>query len=209
MAADLSRRVSRDLYTPPMPPAPMADWISYGPRWAPDERGMGCQPDCSTALAARRGRCAQGVRRRAAQLAWRRSPKRKTDLNPPPMKPTVFIGNRDVSRLPEEQAAAMRLRDYGFVFQQPMLVEGLSIMDNVLLSVGVQGKRPSAASRRRAADLPASLGLAGTSDTQPRLLSGGMKQRPRSPEPCSRVPPPGTAWNGSTPSTFRRFWSRT
>jgi len=32
----------------PMPPAPMAAWISYGPRRAPLERGMGCRTDCST-----------------------------------------------------------------------------------------------------------------------------------------------------------------
>ena len=94
-----------------------------------------------------------------------------------PSEGRMFIGQRDVSRLPEDAAASVRLREYGFVFQQPMLVEGLTVMENVLLSVAVQGRRPSAELRRRATELLTSLGLAATANSQPRLLSGGMKQR--------------------------------
>jgi putative ABC transport system ATP-binding protein len=94
-----------------------------------------------------------------------------------PSEGRMLISERDVSRLPEDAAAGMRLREYGFVFQQPMLIEGLSIIENVLLSVAVQGKRPSKAARKRAIELLDSLGLAATADLQPRLLSGGMKQR--------------------------------
>src|SRR5580700_4717884 len=35
-----SRRVSRARYTSPMPPAPSGDWISYGPSFVPEARGM-------------------------------------------------------------------------------------------------------------------------------------------------------------------------
>ena len=94
-----------------------------------------------------------------------------------PSEGRMLISERDVSRLPEDAAAGVRLREYGFVFQQPMLIEGLSIIENVLLSVAVQGKRPSKAARKRAIELLDSLGLAATADSQPRLLSGGMKQR--------------------------------
>jgi len=94
-----------------------------------------------------------------------------------PSEGRMLISERDVSRLPEDAAAGVRLREYGFVFQQPMLIEGLSIIENVLLSVAVQGKRPSKAARKRAIELLDSLGLAATADLQPRLLSGGMKQR--------------------------------
>ena len=48
MATVRSRRVSRALYTSPMPPAPMAERISYGPRRAPGERAMMSRADCST-----------------------------------------------------------------------------------------------------------------------------------------------------------------
>jgi putative ABC transport system ATP-binding protein len=94
-----------------------------------------------------------------------------------PSEGRLILGDRDVSRLDEGAAADIRLREYGFVFQQPMLIEGLSVLENVLLSVAVQGRRPSKAMRTRAMDLLASLGLAATANQQPRTLSGGMKQR--------------------------------
>lgn len=94
-----------------------------------------------------------------------------------PTEGRLFLGHEDVTDLSDSTAATVRLRTYGFVFQQPMLVEGLSVFENVLLAAGVQGNRPPQADRRRAAELLAALGLGGTEHKQPRLLSGGMKQR--------------------------------
>lgn len=94
-----------------------------------------------------------------------------------PSEGRIFLGDRDVSRLHEDAAAGVRLQEYGFVFQQPMLIEGLSIIENVLVSVAVQGRRPSKAMHKRALELLASLGLVAVAGQQPRLLSGGMKQR--------------------------------
>ncbi|MDM8006382.1 MAG: ABC transporter ATP-binding protein [Phycisphaerae bacterium] len=94
-----------------------------------------------------------------------------------PTEGRLFLGHEDVTDLSDSAAATVRLRTCGFVFQQPMLVEGLSVFENVLLAAGVQGNRPSQADRRRAAELLAALGLGGTEHNQPRLLSGGMKQR--------------------------------
>jgi ABC-type lipoprotein export system ATPase subunit len=76
-----------------------------------------------------------------------------------PTEGRVLLGDRDLSRLSEDAAAGVRLREYGFVFQQPMLIEGLSILENVLLSVAVQGGRPSKAMRTRAMELLAALGF--------------------------------------------------
>ena len=41
MATVRSSRVSRARYTSPMPPAPIAAWISYGPSIVPEDKGMG------------------------------------------------------------------------------------------------------------------------------------------------------------------------
>ncbi|NLF69913.1 MAG: ABC transporter ATP-binding protein [Candidatus Anammoximicrobium sp.] len=90
---------------------------------------------------------------------------------------SMFLDDREVTRLSDDAAAAMRLQWYGFVFQQPMLLEGLSILENLLLAVAVQGSRPTARQRNRALELLEALGLAGAWAMQPRLLSGGMKQR--------------------------------
>jgi putative ABC transport system ATP-binding protein len=94
-----------------------------------------------------------------------------------PSEGRMFFGDNEVTNLPDDRAAGIRLQDFGFVFQQPMLVEGLSVVENMLLAIAVQGARPPRAARRRAADILAALGLETTSHMQPRLLSGGMKQR--------------------------------
>jgi putative ABC transport system ATP-binding protein len=94
-----------------------------------------------------------------------------------PTEGRLFLGDVELTQLSDVAAAAVRLRNYGFVFQQPTLVEGLPVIENVLLAVGVQGGRPSRAARQRALELLAALGLKGTERMQPRLLSGGMKQR--------------------------------
>jgi putative ABC transport system ATP-binding protein len=94
-----------------------------------------------------------------------------------PSEGRMLLDERDVSGLDDRQAARLRLQRYGFVFQQPMLIEGLTVRENVLLSLGVQGQRPPAPAVGKADELLDALGLPGTAHLQPRLLSGGMKQR--------------------------------
>jgi NitT/TauT family transport system ATP-binding protein len=67
-------------------------------------------------------------------------------------------------------------RDIGMVFQQPLLLKWRRIIDNVLLPAEILGL-PLAASRERARELLALVGLAGHEDKFPYELSGGMQQR--------------------------------
>ncbi len=67
-------------------------------------------------------------------------------------------------------------RDIGMVFQQPLLLKWRRILDNVLLPAEILGL-PMAASRERARDLLALVGLKGHEDKYPYELSGGMQQR--------------------------------
>lgn len=94
-----------------------------------------------------------------------------------PSEGQILLKDNDVSTLTDEQAATVRLREYGFVFQQPMLIEGLSILENVLLATSVQGGRASSTIRQKAIALLTELGLGEAVTMQPRLLSGGQKQR--------------------------------
>lgn len=94
-----------------------------------------------------------------------------------PSEGSLYLEGREVTTLSDEDAAMLRLQKYGFVFQQPMLIEGLSVMENISLAFAVQGTRPPDDFRGKAQSLLKSLGLEGTSHMQPRLLSGGMKQR--------------------------------
>jgi NitT/TauT family transport system ATP-binding protein len=81
---------------------------------------------------------------------------------------TVRIGNPDVPFDPG--------RDVGMVFQQALLLKWRRILDNVLLPAEILGL-PMAASRTRARELLALVGLAGFEDKYPYELSGGMQQR--------------------------------
>jgi NitT/TauT family transport system ATP-binding protein len=67
-------------------------------------------------------------------------------------------------------------RDIGMVFQQPLLLEWRRVLDNVLLPAEILGL-PVAASRERARDLLALVGLRDAEDKYPYQLSGGMQQR--------------------------------
>ena len=94
-----------------------------------------------------------------------------------PSEGRLFLGDHDVTNATDVEAAALRMKNFGFVFQQPMLIEGLSVLENILLAFGVQGVSPPPYARERARTLLEALGLGSTLHMQPRLLSGGMKQR--------------------------------
>jgi NitT/TauT family transport system ATP-binding protein len=67
-------------------------------------------------------------------------------------------------------------RDIGMVFQQPLLLKWRRIIDNVMLPTEILGL-PQEASRKRAYDLLALVGLKGHEEKYPYELSGGMQQR--------------------------------
>ncbi|NCC05379.1 MAG: ABC transporter ATP-binding protein [Proteobacteria bacterium] len=94
-----------------------------------------------------------------------------------PTEGSLFLEGRDVTNISDDESAGLRLSKYGFVFQQPMLIEGLSVIENIDLAFAVQGARLPQHTHIKAKELLDSLGLGGTAHMQPRLLSGGMKQR--------------------------------
>jgi NitT/TauT family transport system ATP-binding protein len=64
----------------------------------------------------------------------------------------------------------------GFVFQQPTLLDWLSVLDNVLLPLSLQ-RQPTAEDVARAEGLLAQLGLGAYTQHRPRQLSGGQQSR--------------------------------
>ncbi|WP_245520216.1 MULTISPECIES: ABC transporter ATP-binding protein [unclassified Mesorhizobium] len=68
------------------------------------------------------------------------------------------------------------MTDVGIVFQDHLLLEFRTAMDNVLLQQEIRGL-DRATSRRRADELFEKLGLCGAEARYPRQLSGGMQQR--------------------------------
>jgi putative ABC transport system ATP-binding protein len=95
------------------------------------------------------------------------------------LKPTsgqVLWRNRDVARLSDAERTTLRRKDFGFVFQQGMLLPELPAVENVALPLMLDGMGRGEATRRAAA-LFAPLGLDGLGKRRPGELSGGQAQR--------------------------------
>ncbi|MCX7988694.1 MAG: ABC transporter ATP-binding protein [Thermodesulfovibrio sp.] len=96
------------------------------------------------------------------------------------LKPTegaVYLNERDITNISDNQAADLRFKNYGFIFQQHMLIDGLTVLDNVLIAFAVQGKKIRNDQKNRAYQILEKLGLKEAINMQPLSLSGGMKQR--------------------------------
>lgn len=90
---------------------------------------------------------------------------------------TVTFGGRVISNLPQDELAVFRRQHCGFVFQQIYLIDGMSVMDNVL-SAGLLVNKEKKALVERAKELFAAVDI--SEETQkkfPAQLSGGEAQR--------------------------------
>ena len=88
----------------------------------------------------------------------------------------VFLLGEPLHKMDEEQRAALRARNVGFVFQSFMLVPTLSALENVELPALLRGEK-DAASRAQAKALLEQLGLGKRLHHLPAQLSGGEQQR--------------------------------
>ncbi|MFA5515012.1 MAG: ABC transporter ATP-binding protein [Desulfuromonadales bacterium] len=88
----------------------------------------------------------------------------------------VEIGGAVLTGLSERERTLFRRRHIGFIFQFFNLIPTLTVLENLLLPLELNGKI-GAEERRRAADLLARVGLADRPDSYPDRLSGGEQQR--------------------------------
>ncbi|MDW8392811.1 MAG: ABC transporter ATP-binding protein [Chitinophagales bacterium] len=87
-----------------------------------------------------------------------------------------YLNDRDVSRLSDNERAAIRNKEIGFVFQTFNLMPRLSALENVALPLVYAGWSRSKR-EERARELMEAVGLAGRMHHRPNELSGGQKQR--------------------------------
>ena len=93
-----------------------------------------------------------------------------------PSKGKVFLEEKEISRLPEDDLAQIRGQRIGFVFQQFNLLHNLTALENVMLPMVFQGV-PEKKRMERAKKLLTDFGLEKRFFHTPGELSGGERQR--------------------------------
>ena len=93
-----------------------------------------------------------------------------------PSSGRVIFEDRDLARLRDGELAELRLRSFGFVFQQFNLIPTLTALQNVELGLAPVGV-PRAELRDRSLALLGEVGLADRAAHLPGELSGGEQQR--------------------------------
>ena len=93
-----------------------------------------------------------------------------------PDQGTVYLDGMDTKELWSDELADLRRRRIGFVFQEFMLMESLTIADNIVLPL-ILDKAGEKKMRERLQNLAQYFGIEHLLKKRPRALSGGEKQR--------------------------------
>jgi putative ABC transport system ATP-binding protein len=91
-----------------------------------------------------------------------------------PTSGTVRLAGQDFFALDEDDRAALRAHQVGFVFQSFQLLGNLTALENVMLPLEIANRKDA---RLAATDMLARVGLSQRLRHYPRVLSGGEQQR--------------------------------
>ena len=86
----------------------------------------------------------------------------------------VILAGENLTALDEDQRAALRGREVGFVFQSFQLLDSLTALENVMLPLELHGRSDA---QERASELLQRVGLEARRQHYPQQLSGGEQQR--------------------------------
>lgn len=89
---------------------------------------------------------------------------------------SILLGGTELASLDEKALAAVRNRKLGFVFQDFLLLDGLTVRENILLPAIIGGS-VSAMTEARADQLCDVFGISAIRNKYPAEISGGEKQR--------------------------------
>ena len=88
----------------------------------------------------------------------------------------ITLGGKPLARLSEDDLAQVRNRQLGFVFQDFLLLDGLTVRENILLPA-IIGGAVSQLTEARADQLCDVFGITAIRNKYPAEISGGEKQR--------------------------------
>lgn len=86
----------------------------------------------------------------------------------------VFVGGRDIFALKDEELTIFRRRKIGFVFQSFNLIPSLSVYENIVLPIQLDGNKPDTEYVNHVIEI---LKLQDKIKSMPNQLSGGQQQR--------------------------------
>ncbi len=93
-----------------------------------------------------------------------------------PTSGEYWLNERELSKLPEAELAALRKRHVGFIFQSFNLIDELTVAENIELAL-LYHDIPAAVRRQRVAETMDKVGIAHRAGHRPSQLSGGQQQR--------------------------------
>ena len=91
-----------------------------------------------------------------------------------PTSGSVFVRDKDLSKMNDEQLTIFRRRNIGFIFQNYNLVPILNVYENIVLPVELDG---DTVDQRFMDTIVSMLGLDDKLNNMPNQLSGGQQQR--------------------------------
>lgn len=91
-----------------------------------------------------------------------------------PTSGKVLIDGRNIASMPEERLARIRRRRIGFVFQSFNLIPSLNVWENIVLPIGLDGRKTDIDFVN---DIIDTIGLSDKKNSMPNTLSGGQQQR--------------------------------
>lgn len=94
-----------------------------------------------------------------------------------PTEGTIQLDGETISALAENRLPDIRLKKFGFVFQDFNLLSALTVLENVAIVAELAGSTFGGVARKKAAALLTELGLGERLNFLPEKLSGGEKQR--------------------------------
>jgi putative ABC transport system ATP-binding protein len=93
-----------------------------------------------------------------------------------PQAGTVEVFGQRLDGLGQEELTAFRRKHLGFVFQSFNLIPTLSVLENVMVPLLIQGA-PQGVAEAKARAILEKVGLKGREEGRPNALSGGQQQR--------------------------------
>lgn len=94
-----------------------------------------------------------------------------------PTKGKIFINNKDISKLNDDQLSRLRNEFVGFVFQQFNLINKLTVLENILLPTIYARKKLDYDTNEKALSLIERFGMRGKENSYPNKISGGQQQK--------------------------------